>query len=219
MRIVGIDPGADLALCLLDGTTHAVRMLRATEDGLDESALKDLLAQWQPDIAYIERVGAMPDQGSVSGFGFGVTWGLVRGVCRGMGIEYRLVTPQSWKRVVLDSYDMGPPLPKPTALAKGTPRPVRSATAKADRSARQAAVKARKAAQKAAAIDFVRRQFPGLDLVPPRGRVENHNLAEAACIACYGLAAVTAAQPALGPSTEKESQAAWLSRVTKGPRP
>lgn len=173
-RIVGIDPGQDVALCLLesDRSRAEVRFLRSPERGVDELGLVALLRVWAPDCAVIERVGVMPGQGATSSATFMVAWGVIRGICAGLRIPYTLVTPQSWKRAVLVGMDMGP------EIVKGLPRDE-------DRALRGR----RKAAQKASAIAWVRREFPTVSLVPARARVDNHNLAEAVCLACYGAGA------------------------------
>jgi crossover junction endodeoxyribonuclease RuvC len=49
-------------------------------------------------VAYVERVAARPGQGVASMFGFGVSYGLLRGVLTAKLIPVTLVTPQEWKR-------------------------------------------------------------------------------------------------------------------------
>jgi crossover junction endodeoxyribonuclease RuvC len=46
----------------------------------------------------VERVAARPGQGVASMFGFGVSYGLLRGVLTAKLIPVTLVTPQEWKR-------------------------------------------------------------------------------------------------------------------------
>ena len=45
-----------------------------------DAQLADLVAQMAPDIAVVEEVHALPRQGVVSTFTFGVSFGVVRGV-------------------------------------------------------------------------------------------------------------------------------------------
>ena len=51
----------------------------------------------KPGLAVIELVGAMPKQGSTSGFRFGVGVGLLRGVVSASGVPLVQVTPAKWK--------------------------------------------------------------------------------------------------------------------------
>ncbi len=177
MRVLGIDPGMTPALCLRDTVTGECTAQRVpmADTRLDEVGLRAAIVALRPDRACIELVGVMPGQGSSSSGKFMVAWGLARGICRGLGLAYSLVTPQVWKRVVLAGCDMGPDLPK-----TGTTSP-------ADR---KRVVAARKDAQKAAAVAYVQARYPAVQLVLPRCRVPDHNLAEAVCIADYGVHAI-----------------------------
>lgn len=49
-------------------------------------------------LAVVEQVGAMPKQGSVSGFRFGQSDGVLRGVLGALRIGLIEVPPQMWKR-------------------------------------------------------------------------------------------------------------------------
>lgn len=49
-------------------------------------------------IAVIEQVHALPKQGSASGFRFGQSDGIARGVLGALGIALVEVAPQTWKR-------------------------------------------------------------------------------------------------------------------------
>ena len=50
--------------------------------------------------AYIERVHAMPKQGTASTFAFGMAVGLLRGAAATAGIPLRDMTPSAWKRTM-----------------------------------------------------------------------------------------------------------------------
>lgn len=176
--IVGIDPGQDVAVCthFLGSRIPLAELIRSPGRGVDEAALRLNLSLSRPTCAYIEYVGVMPGQGATSGATFMVAWGVIRGICRGLDIPYKLVTPQVWKRTVLAGRDMGPTIPKG-----------------ADAKTRKDLARARKDAQKASAIAFVHERYPTLCLIPPRCRVDNHNLAEAVCLAEYGVRDMPAA--------------------------
>ena len=106
--ILGIDPGASGALAWLSltGELLAVEDMPAaavTIGGKDRmrvssAMLAALIRETMPTAAFVEKVGAMPGQGTASMFSFGFSAGLVDGVLAGLGIPTTYVTPQSWKR-------------------------------------------------------------------------------------------------------------------------
>ncbi len=100
MNIVGIGPGKSggLAFYAHNGSVSATVMPIAGKayDGL---AILEYITD--ADLVVIEKVGAMPGQGVTSMFNFGAGYGLLQGICLGVGIPYELVTPQRWKKVVL----------------------------------------------------------------------------------------------------------------------
>jgi len=49
-------------------------------------------------MVFVEQVSARPGQGVTSMFRFGESFGLVKGVCAGIGLPLTLVTPQEWRR-------------------------------------------------------------------------------------------------------------------------
>ena len=50
------------------------------------------------DIVIAEDIHAMPCQGSVSTFNFGVQRGLLEGICGALGIKLVFILPQKWKK-------------------------------------------------------------------------------------------------------------------------
>jgi crossover junction endodeoxyribonuclease RuvC len=114
MRILGIDPGATGAFALYDTSLEALwvddmpsaRVLvgKAKRLQLNEVALAQAIASGEPDVAWIERVHALPKQGVTSSFSFGLAYGIVRGILASTGVPYFLITPQEWKR----SFRLGP---------------------------------------------------------------------------------------------------------------
>ena len=115
MRVLGVDPGAGGALALLDTGLGALtvcdmptamvpagkRMLRRQ---ISEVWLADILRQYEPDCAFIERVHALPKQGVTSSFTFGMAYGLVRGALATLAVPTHLITPNEWKK----SFRLGP---------------------------------------------------------------------------------------------------------------
>jgi hypothetical protein len=78
-----------------------------TRRQLDEQAIVQWLMQFQKPMVFIEAVGARPRQGVVAMFSFGTGWGLVRGICAGLGIPYELVRPQEWQGLLLKGQPKG----------------------------------------------------------------------------------------------------------------
>lgn len=107
---IGIDVGLSGAIAaIVDGIAHTVRDMPVTIDGKSRSVspallaglLREIVETAKPDerpTVYIERVGSMPKQGVVSTFNFGKSAGVAEGVVGALGLQYRLVTPQVWKR-------------------------------------------------------------------------------------------------------------------------
>ncbi|MDF3917497.1 hypothetical protein P3W43_01365 [Salinicola salarius] len=145
--IIGIDPGQKGGIAIMTEDRNAcgyVMPLAGKE--IDGHELANYLRGLPDVLVIIEKVHSMPKQGVASTFKFGMGFGIVIGVCEALGLPYRLVTPQAWKKAVL------------------------SGTAK----------------DKSAAINFVRRAYPGLDLSPGRLRAPHDGIADAVCLAEYG---------------------------------
>lgn len=108
LTYIGIDPGVSGALAVIhpDGEVSLYDMPTALvgktrkRSEVVEGQLRFLLAlEADPGcVCFIEQVSAMPGQGVSSMFGFGVSYGIVRGVVAGLGIRAELVTPQAWKK-------------------------------------------------------------------------------------------------------------------------
>jgi crossover junction endodeoxyribonuclease RuvC len=164
MKICGIDPGCNPAVAILSQpyTDCFVDRVGEGPDGFDEPRLVEILEEHQPSAVVIERVGSFPGQGVSSTFKFGAAWGVIRGICAGLGIPYILVSPVTWKRRVLEAagYDLH-----------------HEETDK----------KIRKEAQKAVACQFVADVYPSINLIRAGKRVADHNLAEAVALASYGF--------------------------------
>lgn len=105
MRVLGVDPGLGGGIALLDqdlGLLIAADMPIVTAGKyrqLNDAALAQTLRQWDPDVAWVERVHSMPKQGVASTFTFGLNYGLVRGILAGLRVPTVLVTPQEWKKM------------------------------------------------------------------------------------------------------------------------
>ena len=109
MRVLGVDPGVSGAIALLD-TSLDVLLVRdmprastntkGTRREVVPIWLVDTLREWEPDVAYVERVHSMPKQGVASSFSFGESCGVIRGVLAALGIPTHRITPNEWKRTL-----------------------------------------------------------------------------------------------------------------------
>lgn len=145
--IVGIDPGKSGAMAYISPADGCAAMaMPVSGKEIDGAILAAELKNLRPSLVVIEKAQAMPKQGVASMFNYGKGFGVLMGICEALGISYRLVTPQQWKKVVLEG------------------------TAK----------------DKDAAINFVRRAYPGVDLTPGRKKKPHDGMADAICIAEYG---------------------------------
>lgn len=120
MRYIGIDPGISgavaalhlkrgelLDVLLVDTPSFKVgkkneydahSMARIINIFLNEESMA------QHDVGchfIIESVHSMPNQGVASTFQFGKGFGMWLGILAALGCEYTLVSPQSWKKVML----------------------------------------------------------------------------------------------------------------------
>lgn len=100
---IGIDPGASGAIAFIDEHIESAEVY----DFDDDYALI-LLRQYavegnRPIHAVLEKVSAMPKQGVVSMFNFGVNFGIWQGRLQTLQIPFDLMTPQKWKAKVMDS--------------------------------------------------------------------------------------------------------------------
>ena len=65
---------------------------------VDPATLAARLKQMRPDVAVVERVGAMPRQGVSSTFKFGTAYGILQGVVAALEIPVHFVAPGRWKK-------------------------------------------------------------------------------------------------------------------------
>ena len=106
MWVCGIDPGLGGAIAATNGKTVTLfsiptfkarsrgREVNWSECASNISLLPDL------DHCFIERVGAMPRQGTASMFKFGYVCGGLRGIIAAKRIPVTMVTPPKWKKVM-----------------------------------------------------------------------------------------------------------------------
>jgi crossover junction endodeoxyribonuclease RuvC len=101
-KILAIDPGSvSAAYAILDEATLAivdVDDVPVVDKMVDAAGWTQIVEFWEPHLAIIEQVSAMPKQGVSSTFKFGMGCGLLRGVVIANGVPVIQVTPTKWKR-------------------------------------------------------------------------------------------------------------------------
>ena len=116
LYIVGADPGFSGALAFLDLVSMHLSVFdmptvaeakgKTSINLMGLGSLIDPSSAWNlprtentyRTMAVIEKVHAMPNQGSSSTFRFGEGYGALQMACAGHGYEMRYVTPNIWKR-------------------------------------------------------------------------------------------------------------------------
>ena len=99
--LIAIDPGLKGGIAFQNHQATTAKPLPTAGKDLDLVTLASWIEAAQPQIAVVEKVGAMPRQGVSSTFKFGSGYGGLLGICAALQIPVELVTPQRWKRVVL----------------------------------------------------------------------------------------------------------------------
>jgi hypothetical protein len=110
---VGSASGAHAFLFVANPEIIAAEDTPCVAGQVDPASLVARLEQMRPDVAIIERVGAMPKQGVSSTFKFGVAFGMLQGVVAALKIPVHFVAPSVWK----SHYRLGSDKEKARALA------------------------------------------------------------------------------------------------------
>lgn len=108
MRYIGIDPGLGGAVAILpeghifDTPTAQVGRKRDYLPAQMAALLLAYISADAPVAVAIESVHSMPKQGVASAFNFGCGLGIWLGILAALAMPYDRVSPQRWKRVMLD---------------------------------------------------------------------------------------------------------------------
>lgn len=94
MIYIGVDPGKKGGYAWY---TDGDMRVRPWNDNYFVQDMHLLAAMNDHLMAAVEKVGAMPGQGTVSMFSFGQSYGFILGVLAAFGIPYQLVPPRKWK--------------------------------------------------------------------------------------------------------------------------
>tara|TARA_B100001778_G_C18555405_1_gene615103 strand:+ start:497 stop:988 length:492 start_codon:yes stop_codon:yes gene_type:complete len=109
MKVVGIDPGLNGAIAILqDKKVLSIIDMPVMADGkknkrqLNNAQLAEILRKNTSDddeiSVVVEQVNAMPGQGVTSMFNFGQTFGAIKGVCAALQLPIFFVRPSKWKK-------------------------------------------------------------------------------------------------------------------------
>lgn len=98
MTILGIDPGLEGGLAILDGDSVILEPMPTTDAGLDVVELSRLLAHYAPQVtrAYLEMQQLRPQQQGQ--FTIGRNFGKLEGALIINRVPYQLVRPADWSK-------------------------------------------------------------------------------------------------------------------------
>ena len=105
--ILGIDPGLDGGIAVLDGLSiELLETIPTMAKGgfikrqVDAQKLSNILRVYPNLVCYLEGVASRPGQGVASVFSFGDTYGAIRGVLGALNIPVYTVSPSKWKKAL-----------------------------------------------------------------------------------------------------------------------
>ena len=109
MRIIGIDPGLNGAIAILQNNkvieihdipvmTDGKKNKRQLNSAQLVKLLKDNFQDETDTVVIVEQVNAMPGQGVTSMFNFGQTFGAIKGICAALNLPIFFVRPAKWKK-------------------------------------------------------------------------------------------------------------------------
>tara|TARA_B100001741_G_scaffold156321_1_gene129029 strand:+ start:173 stop:667 length:495 start_codon:yes stop_codon:yes gene_type:complete len=109
MRIIGIDPGLNGAIAVLQNNkvieihdvpvmTDGKKNKRQLNSAQLVKLLKDSFQDEANTVVVVEQVNAMPGQGVTSMFNFGQTFGAIKGICAALNLPIFFVRPAKWKK-------------------------------------------------------------------------------------------------------------------------
>ena len=107
MNYCGIDVGFSGAIAVLDKDGKIVIDIDmpiiqvGKKRELNEPNIHFILQGFQPLIVGIEKAQVMPGQGISSSGRYMASYGFLRGLCVGLGLEYQLIHPRTWKKKMM----------------------------------------------------------------------------------------------------------------------
>jgi crossover junction endodeoxyribonuclease RuvC len=117
MTVLGIDPGLDGALALLDCRGKVIEIVdmptvpvvinKKNRRQVPPALLASVIERLAPSVAFLEHVSTRPGEGAVGAFSFGRSFGCLEGVLATLQIPVTLVYPATWKRALNIPADKG----------------------------------------------------------------------------------------------------------------
>ena len=109
MRIIGIDPGLNGAIAVLDNNkvlkiydmpvmAEGKKNKRQLNSAQLVNIIKENIENREEINVVVEQVNAMPGQGVTSMFNFGQTFGAIKGVCAALNLPIFFIRPSKWKK-------------------------------------------------------------------------------------------------------------------------
>ena len=109
MKIIGIDPGLNGAIAILENNkvlnifeipvmSEGKKNKRQLNSALLASLLRENITNNDEVAVVVEQVNAMPGQGVTSMFNFGQTFGAIKGICATLDLPIFFVRPSKWKK-------------------------------------------------------------------------------------------------------------------------
>lgn len=107
--IAGIDVGFSGAIAIqeMEGRVRSLLdmpVIEVVKKEMDEVEVKRILTVWNVKHVFIEKASSRPGQNVSAVSRYLCSYGILRGICVGLGVPYTLVHPATWKRIMM--YDM-----------------------------------------------------------------------------------------------------------------
>lgn len=99
MIYVGIDPGQKGAIAFIKNNSIIIYdMPLFSNKEIDGIKTSDIFFTEGGDFCILEKAQTMPQQGTVSMFKYGMSYGIIKGVLYSFEISFQEVPPQKWKK-------------------------------------------------------------------------------------------------------------------------
>lgn len=109
MNFVGIDPGLQGAIAVIDGEGRFqevvdMPVITTRRKEIDFVTLWPILSRIIADARFVvlEKVGGLPKQSAPAAFNFGAGWGFLRAALIASQVRHDLISPQRWKKSILE---------------------------------------------------------------------------------------------------------------------
>ena len=102
MKFIGVDPGKQGSISIIEGKDLCVIPTPVVNGEYDLAGMYGILVGRRENaFCVIERSSAMPLQGTVSMFTFGMGYGMWLALLAAAGIPYQIIHPRVWTKTML----------------------------------------------------------------------------------------------------------------------